>query len=282
MNSVCTVKFSINSFKVPELYIEIPENATIGSLKRIVMEAIRTYLGGKLHVGMSLEGKKVKDNNRTLKQIGISVNRDLDTLGFTLEPSLPNDTSREPSSCTASPVLDVGFSNGSLDHPPETSLDKCVDKNYEIVPLETEILTEEKAADSNALVLAVPINHKPIRKSEVTQRRRIRRPFSVTEVEALVEAVETLGTGRWRDVKLRAFDGADHRTYVDLKDKWKTLVHTASISPQQRRGEPVPQDLLDRVLAAHGYWSNHKVKQLKHKTKPLGILGGSSVEFVGI
>ncbi|XP_035843363.1 telomere repeat-binding protein 2-like [Helianthus annuus] len=74
------VKFSINSFKVPRHYIEIPENATIGSLKRIVMEAIRTYLGSKLHVGMSLEGKKVKDNNRTLKQIGISVNRDLDTL----------------------------------------------------------------------------------------------------------------------------------------------------------------------------------------------------------
>nr|2QHB_A Chain A, Telomere binding protein TBP1 [Nicotiana glutinosa]2QHB_B Chain B, Telomere binding protein TBP1 [Nicotiana glutinosa] len=85
--------------------------------------------------------------------------------------------------------------------------------------------------------------------------RRIRRPFSVAEVEALVEAVEHLGTGRWRDVKMRAFDNADHRTYVDLKDKWKTLVHTASIAPQQRRGEPVPQDLLDRVLAAHAYWS---------------------------
>jgi len=27
------VKFSIKSFKVPELFIEIPENATVGSLK---------------------------------------------------------------------------------------------------------------------------------------------------------------------------------------------------------------------------------------------------------
>jgi len=26
-------KFSIKSFKVPELFIEIPENATVGSLK---------------------------------------------------------------------------------------------------------------------------------------------------------------------------------------------------------------------------------------------------------
>jgi hypothetical protein len=30
----------------------------------------------------------------------------------------------------------------------------------------------------------------------MSQRRRIRRPFSVAEVEALVEAVERLGTGR--------------------------------------------------------------------------------------
>ncbi|KAI3943470.1 hypothetical protein MKW92_047584, partial [Papaver armeniacum] len=65
----------------------------------------------------------------------------------------------------------------------------------------------------------------------------------------------------WRDVKLRAFDNAKHRTYVDLKDKWKTLVHTARISPQQRRGEPVPQELLDRVLAAHAYWSQQQAKQ---------------------
>ncbi|MCI74784.1 telomere repeat-binding protein 4-like, partial [Trifolium medium] len=39
----------------------------------------------------------------------------------------------------------------------------------------------------------------------------------VSEVEALVHAVEEVGTGRWRDVKLRCFENADHRTYVDLK-----------------------------------------------------------------
>ncbi|KAJ0808605.1 putative telomere repeat-binding protein, plant [Helianthus annuus] len=54
---------------------------------------------------------------------------------------------------------------------------------------------------------------------------------------------------RWRDVKLHAFDDAKPRTYVDLKDKWKTLVHTARISPQQRRGELVPHELLDHVMA---------------------------------
>lgn len=54
-----------------------------------------------------------------------------------------------------------------------------------------------------------------------------------------------------------------------LQDKWKTLVHTARISPQQRRGEPVPQELLDRVLNAHAYWSQQQAKQqLKHQQHP--------------
>ncbi|KAG9135869.1 hypothetical protein Leryth_002581 [Lithospermum erythrorhizon] len=126
----------------------------------------------------------------------------------------------------------------------------------------------------------VPLNQK-CKRSELSQRRT-RRPFSVNEVEALVEAVETLGTGRWRDVKMRAFDNAGHRTYVDLKDKWKTLVHTASISPQQRRGEPVPQQLLDRVLCAHGYWSQHQSKQHgKHHVEPLKIVTDGQAERVG-
>ena len=46
-----------------------------------------------------------------------------------------------------------------------------------------------------------------------------------------------------------------------VQDKWKTLVHTARISPHQRRGEPVPQELLDRVLAAHAYWLQHQARQ---------------------
>lgn len=60
-------------------------------------------------------------------------------------------------------------------------------------------------SDSQALVpvspmnmdalAVVPVNSKP-KRSELSQRR-VRRPFSVTEVEALVEAVEKLGTGRY-------------------------------------------------------------------------------------
>ncbi|GAY47930.1 hypothetical protein CUMW_108130 [Citrus unshiu] len=76
--------------------------------------------------------------------------------------------------------------------------------------------------------------------------RQTRRPFFVLEIEALVQAVEKLGT-----------ESGKHRTCVDLKakDKWKSLVHRARISPQKSRGKPVPQQLLDRVLAAYAFWS---------------------------
>eukprot|EP00252_Welwitschia_mirabilis_P017221 TRINITY_DN381_c0_g1_i2.p1 TRINITY_DN381_c0_g1~~TRINITY_DN381_c0_g1_i2.p1 ORF type:complete len:734 (-),score=124.65 TRINITY_DN381_c0_g1_i2:874-3075(-) len=112
-------------------------------------------------------------------------------------------------------------------------------------------------SESSQELVSVPLKTK----SREAGKRRIRRPFTVAEVEALVHAVEKLGTGRWRDVKLCAFEHAKHRTYVDLKDKWKTLVHTAKIAPHQRRGEPVPQQLLDRVIQAHNYWADHQAKQ---------------------
>lgn len=288
------VKFSIKSFKVPELYVEMPETSTVGSLKRTIMEAVTAILGGELHVGVLLQGKKVKDDNRTLQQTGISLNSD--TLGFMLEPSLPQasqslvqeehplllpcDIHQPPARGPATPIMDMDFSTSLGDPHPATSLDNQVEMNQESKPLPDEVSTEETVVDSKALVpipamnvealSIVPLNHKQSKRSELSQRRT-RRPFSVSEVEALVEAVETLGTGRWRDVKIRAFDDANHRTYVDLKDKWKTLVHTASISPQQRRGEPVPQDLLDRVLAAHAFWSQHQSKQHgKHESERVG------------
>ncbi|KAL1545139.1 tryptophan synthetase [Salvia divinorum] len=127
---------------------------------------------------------------------------------------------------------------------------------------ESKALVPAPSAKQDALAV---VSVRKSKRSESTQRR-IRKPFTVAEAEALVQAVEKLGTGRWRDVKLRAFDNAKHRTYVDLK--WKTLVHTAGISPQQRRGEPVPQELLDRVLTAHAYWSQHQPKQQQLKSQP--------------
>ncbi|GMN41480.1 hypothetical protein TIFTF001_010703 [Ficus carica] len=280
------VKFSIKSFKVPELYIEVPETATVGSLKRTVMEAVTAILGGGLHVGILFEGEKIRDDNITLLQTGLSCKDNLDTLGFTLEPntmqvspaicsndqlpSLSYDTPEPLTRSPGTPVVDSGISDALPELPPPvTNSGAHAESNHETDSSQTDLLTDNKMPDSRALVVVPPVSLEALavvpltpknKKSEIVQRRT-RRPFSVSEVEALVQAVEELGTGRWRDVKLRAFEDADHRTYVDLKDKWKTLVHTATISPQQRRGEPVPQELLDRVLAAHGYWSQHQAKQ---------------------
>lgn len=147
---------------------------------------------------------------------------------------------------------------------PGTNLINFIESDHDSAPSPPDTSLDKSAAaeDSRALVPVPAVNMEPhdavpVRKpkrSEAAQRR-IRRPFSVSEVEALVQAVEKLGTGRyfkepneivtrlmmytrlkklplsdplfvhsrralfcrWRDVKLRAFDNAKHRTYVDLK-----------------------------------------------------------------
>ncbi|KAJ0792125.1 putative telomere repeat-binding protein, plant [Helianthus annuus] len=79
------VKLKIKSFRVPELFFELPKTATIGSLKRTVMEAVTSLLSGDLHVGVLLQGKKIRDDDKTLLQTGL--HNKLDALGFTLEPN---------------------------------------------------------------------------------------------------------------------------------------------------------------------------------------------------
>ncbi|KAK1299166.1 Telomere repeat-binding protein 3 [Acorus calamus] len=287
------VKLNIKSFRVPELFIEIPENATVGSLKRMVMEAVTTILGGGLRVGVLLQGKNIRDDNKTLLQAGISHNDKIDSLGFTLEPNtthpppplesseqpallLPCNASKPLSRLSASPVPDPVEVPAVSPDPPLAITGNFIESDHDSAPSPLEASLDKISLNSLALVPVPEINvealavvpfHQKSRRSELVQRR-IRRPFSVSEVKALVQAVEKIGTGRWRDVKLRAFDNAKHRTYVDLKDKWKTLVHTAKISPQQRRGEPVPQDLLDRVLSAHAYWSQQQSRlQVKQQSE---------------
>ena len=51
------------------------------------MDAVTAILSGGLRVGVLLQGKKIRDDNKTLLQTGISHDKTLDALGFTLEPS---------------------------------------------------------------------------------------------------------------------------------------------------------------------------------------------------
>lgn len=61
------------------------------------MEAVTAILGGGLHVGIVLQGKKVKDDNKTLLQTGISQDQKRHRLGFILEPRHAQLT---PPACT--------------------------------------------------------------------------------------------------------------------------------------------------------------------------------------
>ncbi|CAI5497712.1 unnamed protein product [Closterium sp. Naga37s-1] len=84
------------------------------------------------------------------------------------------------------------------------------------------------------------------RVSGVKKPRRKNKLFTLDEVELLVAAVEKFGIGRWVDVKDSAFATSQHRTNVDLKDKWRNLLTTKSIQ--------LSQELLNRVKQADKYW----------------------------
>ncbi|CAH1443737.1 unnamed protein product [Lactuca virosa] len=150
------VKFSIKSFKVPELYVEVPETATVGSLKRSVMEAITAILQGQLHVGVLVQDKKVRDDNRTLEQTGISQKCNLESLGFTLEPTLPEPSSPSPS---PSPIQ----KETPLLIPSSPVLEK---NEVEHVNAISEEEGGEQVADSKALVVVDPEIHSIVPLSE--------------------------------------------------------------------------------------------------------------------
>lgn len=61
------------------------------------MEAVTAILGSGIRVGVILQGKKVRDDNRSLQQAGISQSSNLDSLGFSLEPCF---THASPSTTT--------------------------------------------------------------------------------------------------------------------------------------------------------------------------------------
>lgn len=106
----------------------------------------------------------------------------------------------------ASPVLGSGLSNDAFDSP--SKMEQLHESNHVAIHsprTNTDTVTDGEVPDSRALVTLpavsaealamVPVNQKP-KRCESSQRRT-RRPFSVAEVEALVEAVEILGTGRY-------------------------------------------------------------------------------------
>ena len=100
-------------------------------------------------------------------------------------------------------TLQQGTSNVSIP-PPSKNLGDTTEIDPNATTNLTDALSNNANHESKALVavprismeaLAVVPFHRKTENHEYVQRR-IRRPFSVSEVEALVRAVEKLGTGR--------------------------------------------------------------------------------------
>jgi len=81
-------------------------------------------------------------------------------------------------------------------------------------------------------------------------KQRKNHPFDTAEIETLVKAVVQYGVGSWRRIKEEYFSASDHRSAVDLKDKWRNLVKTAHGGPQKMRVS-VPEAVLKEVRSVY-------------------------------
>lgn len=101
------------------------------------------------------------------------------------------------------PVVQHGVSDVSQDvH--IANFGNIIESDHDSAPSPPDMSTEKSMSDSKALIPVPDVKPEalavvPMRKSKRSDvgQRRIRRPFSVSEVEALVQAVEKLGTGRY-------------------------------------------------------------------------------------
>ena len=84
------------------------------------------------------------------------------------------------------------------------------------------------------------------------RRSKHHNPWALEEAEALVDGVAKCGGGKWADIKKLGFPAIEHRTAVDLKDKWRNLLRIAMLphQPVKSAGDKkreIPAELLARV-----------------------------------
>lgn len=84
------------------------------------------------------------------------------------------------------------------------------------------------------------------------RRSKHHNPWALEEAEALVEGVARCGGGKWADIKKLNYPAIEHRTAVDLKDKWRNLLRIAMLphQPVKSAGDKkreIPPELLARV-----------------------------------
>ena len=102
-------------------------------------------------------------------------------------------------------------------------------------------------------------------------RQKVHRPWTLPEVEALVEGVGHYGRGQWADIKSLKQNGVadalESRSAVDLKDKWRNLLQLASLPQQSRRKAETPPELLQRVLWLEAKYGTARRKGRKSADK---------------
>ncbi|XP_031119110.1 uncharacterized protein LOC116022518 isoform X2 [Ipomoea triloba] len=104
-------------------------------------------------------------------------------------------------------------------------------------------------------------------------RRKHHRLWTVSEVRELIDGVSQCGVGRWSQIKRLFFSSSDHRTPVDLKDKWRNLLKATHLQNQSSKKagkgkqsfswRPLPKPILHRVVelaSVHPYPRNCRSK----------------------
>lgn len=100
--------------------------------------------------------------------------------------------------------------------------------------------------------LAKPVGRGKPGENGTGRRSKHHNPWALEEAEALVRGVAQCGGGKWADIKKLGFAAIEHRTAVDLKDKWRNLLRIAMLPAQSiktvgDKKREIPQELLAKV-----------------------------------
>nr|AIK27368.1 MYB1 [Bambusa emeiensis] len=114
-------------------------------------------------------------------------------------------------------------------------------------------------------------------------KRKHHRAWTLCEVLKLVDGVARYGAGKWSEIRRLAFASYSYRTSVDLKDKWRNLIRTASQTQLHTEKDracprknnpytiPIPPSILLRVKELAGLQS-----QAGDLVVPIKLSGQSS------
>merc|ERR1711970_846156 len=140
--------------------------------------------------------------------------------------------------------------------------------------LQTSVLGNAVAAASKPAGTTVARGREPNAQGG-PRRSKHHNPWGLDEAQALIEGVSRCGGGKWADIKKLGFPEIEHRTAVDLKDKWRNLLRIATLpTPSGRettsksggdKKREIPRAMLDRVRELAMQHAKNKERELAAK-----------------